>query len=153
MEDDCVVIDMLVEQTSNLHCFEDALELVSSEQDTEVEGQVKAVGKLISLKSYSVRFIKMILSQIWGIPKGLKVNELERIKLIFLFPLYLDKKRVLECGPWSINREHLILKDVPSSISIQEVDFSTTTFWVRIIGLPRDAISESNVQLITTKIG
>ncbi|PON31443.1 hypothetical protein TorRG33x02_357820, partial [Trema orientale] len=146
-------IEALIAQTSNLHCFEEAVELEECVEAEVAENRVLAVGKLISLKPYSGSFIRSILSQMWSLPKKLKVKELERNKFMFLFPSAKDKRRILERGPWTINRDHLVLKDVPPSLSIQEVDFSSIFFWVRITGLPRDAILESNITVMASKIG
>ncbi|PON97136.1 Zinc knuckle CX2CX4HX4C [Trema orientale] len=123
MDTDCVDIDMLVNQTSNLHCFDEALELVLRENAEESATQVAAVGKILSQKPHSGSFVRAT------------------------WPKYGDKRRVLDRSPWSI------LKDVPPSTSLREVDFSSTYFWVRFTGLPRDAISEDNVRLITSNIG
>ncbi|PON40304.1 Zinc knuckle CX2CX4HX4C [Trema orientale] len=82
-----------------------------------------------------------------------KVSELERNKFTILFPKVQDKARVLSKGPWTINRELFVVKDVLLRMSIREMNFSTVFFWVRFLGLPRDSISEANVQLIAAKIG
>ncbi|PON38183.1 hypothetical protein PanWU01x14_314760 [Parasponia andersonii] len=78
--------------------------------------------------------------------------KLNRNKFGFIFPSTVDKKRVLERGPWAINGDHLVLINTPPNISLHEIDFSTTTFWVRILGLPRELISDKNARKIATKL-
>lgn len=79
--------------------------------------------------------------------------EFGRNKFAFIFPIVLDKKRILEDGPWSINGDHLVLKKVPLNLAFNEVDFSTTTFCVRILGLPRYLIFYDSAKRIASRIG
>ncbi|PON68497.1 hypothetical protein PanWU01x14_094680 [Parasponia andersonii] len=135
-EDDLTDIDLLVSQTNNMHCYDEPLELLPCEEAQNKEVQVLAVGKLLSLKPHSGNLIKTVASSMWGIPKGLKVSELERNKFTTIFPKLHDKAQVLSKEPWTINRELFVIKDVPSSMSIRE-----------------DSISEANIRLIAAKIG
>ncbi|PON34474.1 hypothetical protein PanWU01x14_343970, partial [Parasponia andersonii] len=113
MNEDSVDIDLLVEETASLQCFKDALELETCDERGDAVSQIQAAGKLVSMKVHALGFVKTVLSQMWGIPRGLKVTELDRNKFMFmfLFPSAKEKHRVLEKGPWSINRELLILKE------------------------------------------
>lgn len=154
MEDnDCCDADKLITQTADLHCFDEPLELETCEVEAEGRNQVQTVAKILSIKHHSVNFVKSVLAQIWSIPKGLKIAELEHNKFSIIFPSVQEKKRILEKGPWAINRALLILKDVPPYLAIREVNFSTVLFWIRIIGLPREAISKANLCLISSRIG
>lgn len=45
------------------------------------------------------------------------------------------------------------MKEVPPDLPVKEVDFSTTTFWVRMFGLPKDFISLENGKIIAGRIG
>ncbi|PON86466.1 hypothetical protein TorRG33x02_178070 [Trema orientale] len=67
-------IDRLISQTAELHCFDDPLELESYEEETDASTLVLAAAKLLSIKKHSVSFVKTVLAQMWGIPKGLKSN-------------------------------------------------------------------------------
>ncbi|PON77746.1 hypothetical protein PanWU01x14_025020 [Parasponia andersonii] len=91
MEEDPIDVDVLVEQTSKLHCEEEDLDLKPNVY-TEDRGQC-------------------------------------------------------------INREHLIPKNVPPNLAVNDIDFSTTSFWVRILGLLRDLITVENSEKIAAQIG
>ncbi|PON85591.1 hypothetical protein TorRG33x02_185930 [Trema orientale] len=154
MEDD-VLCDMerLISQTANPHYFDDPLELEYCDDEHDASSLLLVAAKILSIKPSSLNFVKSVLAQMWGIPKGLKVTELERNKFSIVFPSALDKKHIMNKGPWSINRELIVLKDVPLSLTIREVNLSSTLFWVRITGLSRDSISESHIRFIAAKIG
>ncbi|PON90891.1 hypothetical protein TorRG33x02_132970 [Trema orientale] len=100
-------INALVAQTSNLHCYEKAIELEECAEADVGANKVLWVGKLISLKPHSRSFVRSVLSQIWGLQRRLKVTKLERNKFTFLFPSAQVKYRIVEWGPWTISREHL----------------------------------------------
>ncbi|PON44935.1 hypothetical protein PanWU01x14_263080, partial [Parasponia andersonii] len=57
-------IDKLISQTSDLHCFDEPLELETCEVEAEVRTQVLAVAKIPSIKHYLVNFVKSVLAQI-----------------------------------------------------------------------------------------
>ncbi|PON90931.1 Zinc knuckle CX2CX4HX4C [Trema orientale] len=152
-EDDFTDVDLLVSHTSNLHCFDEPLELLTNDDSHNESQLVLAVGKLLSFKPHSANFIKTIVSQMWGITKGLKITELEKNKFTIVFPNAREKVRILGKSPWTINREIFIVKEVPPNLSVREVNFVSITFWVRFMGLPRDSISEANVRLIVARIG
>ncbi|PON68593.1 Zinc knuckle CX2CX4HX4C [Parasponia andersonii] len=57
----------------------------------------------------------------------------------------LAAAKILSIKPHSVN--------FGSSADVGEINFSSTQFWVRIMGLSRDSISEPNIRLIAAKIG
>ena len=62
-------------------------------------------------------------------------------------------RRAWDRRPWTVKGDHLILKRFCSDISVSEVDFSTTEFWIQIYGLPLNRRSKENVLKIGSIVG
>nr|POE56986.1 hypothetical protein CFP56_45517 [Quercus suber] len=72
---------------------------------------------------------------------------------MFSFLHEADVRRAWDRRPWIVKGEHLILKRFCSDISVSEVDFSTTEFWIQIHGLPLNRRSKENVLKIGSIAG
>ena len=62
-------------------------------------------------------------------------------------------RRAWDRRPLTVKGEHLILEHFNSDISVSEVDFSTTEFWIQIHGLPLNRRSEENALKIGSMVG
>ena len=96
-----------------------------------------------------------LISQLIGI-KTLRLTDVSSIdKNVFLFSFNheVDVLWVWERRPWSFKGEHLILKKYDPEWSLNEVDFSTTDFWVQSHGLPLNRQFDSSVRKIRRMIG
>lgn len=54
--------------------------------------------------------------------------------------------------PWCLNEAHLILKEWPSELSLNEIDFGMSTFHIQIHGLPM-FFHEGTTRMIGCKVG
>ncbi|KAF3946921.1 hypothetical protein CMV_026869 [Castanea mollissima] len=72
---------------------------------------------------------------------------------MFSFKHEANVRRAWDRRPWTVKGEHLILKRFCSDISVSEVDFSTTEFWIQIHGLPLNRRSKENVLKIGSIAG
>ncbi|KAH7532587.1 hypothetical protein FEM48_Zijuj04G0037200 [Ziziphus jujuba var. spinosa] len=55
-----------------------------------------------------------------------------------------DRDRVWNRSPWTINGAHLALKAWRPEMLIRDFDFSHSTFWIQIRGLPLQYMSKEN---------
>ena len=62
-------------------------------------------------------------------------------------------RRAWDRRPLTVKGEHLFLERFNSDISVSEVDFSTTEFWIQIHGLPLNRQSEENALKIGSMVG
>nr|POE94158.1 uncharacterized protein CFP56_17489 [Quercus suber] len=67
--------------------------------------------------------------------------------------LTLQRNFFLVRRPWTVKGEHLVLKRFNPDISVPEVDFSFTEFWIQIHGLPLNRRSRENVLKIGSMAG
>lgn len=55
---------------------------------------------------------------------------------------------VLAKGPWTVRGAHLALKDWRSDKTLDEIDFSFSTFWVQVHGLLAYKYTKENAEFI-----
>lgn len=72
---------------------------------------------------------------------------------MFSFNHEVDAYRAFHRRSWSCKGGHLILKTWNPEVTWQEVDFSSSTFWVQVHGLPALWNIEDNLRKIGSKIG
>ncbi|MDV3166689.1 MAG: DUF4283 domain-containing protein, partial ['Waltheria sp.' little leaf phytoplasma] len=123
----------------------DLLELKTNEEMDKKVKKHSLVGRLICDRQVRVGPVRAILSKAWPLSNELEVLDLERNTFWFIFKSALEKRKVLAQGPWSIMGHHLVLKDWPPDKSFDEIDFSTTEFWVQVHNLPPNKKSEENL--------
>nr|POE99079.1 hypothetical protein CFP56_56263 [Quercus suber] len=64
---------------------------------------------------------------------------------MFSFKHEVDVRWAWDRRLWTVKGEHLVLKHFSPDISVSEVDFSFTEFWIQIHGLPLNRRSKENV--------
>ena len=72
---------------------------------------------------------------------------------MFSFNHEVDAHRAYHRRPWSCKGGHLILKTWNPEVTWQEVDFSSSTFWVQVHGLPTQWNTENNLRKIGSRLG
>ncbi|KAL5770482.1 hypothetical protein ACOSP7_014636 [Xanthoceras sorbifolium] len=82
------------------------------------------VGKIVSNREVNRETFRNTIASIW------------RTKSEVEFGCCWDRKRVLEGGPWSFDKNLLVLKEAVGIGRVSEIDFSLAPFWVQIYDLP-----------------
>ncbi|KAK3433867.1 hypothetical protein EUGRSUZ_D01145 [Eucalyptus grandis] len=65
----------------------------------------------------------------------------------------VEKRRVIETGPWSFVNNLLVLLEGDPDDPEHCYEFTHNAFWVHILGLPRARINEDSIQNIASKLG
>ena len=130
-----VSVDNLVSQTKRLGWNGGIVQL---DIDSGIEESTKLLllGKILSNKSFPRTVVKDIVGKAWNLINEVEVKVVDRNVFIFAFNHEADLRRAWDRRPWSIKGEHLILKKFDPNLSLNEVDFTSTEFWVQIHGLP-----------------
>ncbi|KAJ1392993.1 Zinc finger, CCHC-type [Sesbania bispinosa] len=72
---------------------------------------------------------------------------------LFTFENTKEMNDVLNRGPWYVMGHLLSLQCWVPEASVYEIDFSRTSFWIQIHGLPLDMMSTGNAARIMSKVG
>ncbi|KAL5819940.1 hypothetical protein ACOSQ4_023782 [Xanthoceras sorbifolium] len=94
------------------------------------------VGKIVSNREVNREAFKATISSIWRTTKGVEVEAVGVNIFVFRFQCHWDRKRVLEGGPWSFDKQLLILKEVCGVGRVADTDFSLVPFWIQLYNLP-----------------
>ncbi|KAK9279425.1 hypothetical protein L1049_013104 [Liquidambar formosana] len=137
-------LSQLISDTANLTCYDDVLTLDSNTESNVLVQTLSLVGKLIATRTINPQATNSILMRAWNIHSGMATISLTPNTFRFGFTKEPDLRRAMDSGPWSIMGCHLVLKIWPPHMVLEEIDFSTSPFWVQIHGLPPDQQTHCN---------
>jgi interleukin-1 receptor-associated kinase 1 len=111
---------------------------VEAEEICEEEETFKRslVGKIWTENPYNVRAFKQTITQAWRLKNSIEVQDLEKNLFLFRFSTKKDADTVLRNGPWSFDRNLLILHRVTGEEQPSDLDMHKVSFWVRVYDLP-----------------
>ena len=97
--------------------------------------------------------VKEIIEKAWKLSHSIQVQRIDRNIFLFTFGHEVDRQLAFNRRPWTIKGAHLILKPWTPDLSWHEMDFSTSTLWVQIHGLPILWQMKDNINRIALWIG
>ncbi|KAJ4831052.1 hypothetical protein Tsubulata_001789 [Turnera subulata] len=112
------------------------------------EEQPVLLGRIISDRIFCAYLVKGILQRAWNLVGHLRVKEMKPNIFLFTFDSEESKQRIFMEGPWSIQNKHIILKQWDPSRQLDEIDFTTTSFWVHVLGLPPSQMNKESAEII-----
>ncbi|CAI0458221.1 unnamed protein product [Linum tenue] len=145
----------LVEKLPGIDLTEDEEVVISMEDTVETEGveevikELGLVGKVIKGNLPSGRILKKVLSEAWKLKRDFDVQVTKENILRLQLYYYEDKNKVLYGGPWHLERQLLIFKEVPPDMDLSKIEFCWADFWVRIRKFP---LNMRNLQM-AEKVG
>lgn len=142
----------LISCTENFSCEEPRLELPPN-QISSTSSNLILLAKLITSKDTNLSYVRDVTLKAWKTVYPMEVKRLNKNTFMFSFQHEVDAHRVFTRRLWSCRGGHLVLKKWSPDITWQEIDFSTTTLWAQIHGLPALWKTEDNIRKIGTHIG
>ncbi|KAL5796491.1 hypothetical protein ACOSQ2_001311 [Xanthoceras sorbifolium] len=88
------------------------------------------VGKIVSNREVNREAFRNTIASIWRTKSEVEVESIGVNLFVFCFGCFWDRKRVLEGGPWSFDKNLLALKEAVGIGRVSDIDFSLVPFWV-----------------------
>ncbi|KAK3015982.1 hypothetical protein RJ639_006678 [Escallonia herrerae] len=145
-------INTLIQQTNRLTCSSEPIELETDRTLPDILTPLTIVGKIICDIPFNKSTVRKILFKAWSSPSGLKIKEQDN-HLLFIFQNEADYHKVLNNRPWTVMGSHLAIREWLPDVALQEVNLSTSPFWVRVYGLPPNRMTSNNAITIEKIIG
>ncbi|CAJ2644626.1 uncharacterized protein LOC123882497 [Trifolium pratense] len=111
------------------------------------------VGKLWTEDHFNVRIFKQVVSQSWRLKNPVEIQDLSKNLFLFRFTSKRDLEMVLRNGPWSFDRNLVILKRISGEEQPSDLEMFTAEFWARIYDLPLKLRSDAMALRLGNTIG
>lgn len=104
--------------------------------ETTRRGGLCLVGKVLSTRVVGGEILRSTLLRAWHLLKSVSFKTMNDNLFLIEFDVEEDLERVLTGGPWLFDNYLVAMQKFDGSIPPDQLDFSTTTLWVQIHGLP-----------------
>jgi hypothetical protein len=111
---------------------EDGIEAVESEECDEEFFDRSLVGKLWTVDPFNARIFKQVITQAWRLKNTVEVQDLNKNLFLFRFVSKRDADSVMKNGPWSFDKNLVILKRITGEEQPSDLEMHTGKFWTRI---------------------
>lgn len=126
-------------------------------EETEVTGddafKNSLVGKLWTVNPFNTRVFKQVIVQSWRLKNPVEVQDLNKNLFLFRFSSKRDVDSVMKSGPWSFDRNLLVLKKISGEEQPSEMEMNTTEFWTRVYDLPLKLRTDATSKKLGDTIG
>lgn len=116
-------------------------------------GKLQAIGKLLSERPAKAEYVGRTLGGIWSPFTGVECKDLGRNRFLFSFHDEASKRKALDNGPWTFNKELLVMEGFMPSKTIDEYEFKTVPIWVRAYGIPMGMMNLDTGNLVGGQVG
>ena len=127
----------LVHKWANLTLSkEEGATLIVSETEANIgEQRWLIVAKLISARSFNHNALARTMKEVWRSIKGMETRRVGLEILMFEFHGHKDYDRVLNGGPWSVDKNLLVIQAYDGKTRPLAVEFSHALFWIRVLNI------------------
>lgn len=137
----------------DLSLEDDLLDLSLNEGPQASFNALTLVGRIISDRILNFKAVKSILNASWNLGLNVQIVSLEPNKISCNFNKEADRDRILNASPWAIKGHILVLQHWSPSVTISELDFSHSPFWVQIHNIPPNRQNLENAKRLGAFIG
>lgn len=110
-------------------------------------------GRLLADRHQNMRALKSTLRSAWKMGSDLRIVDVGKNILQFKFNSKYQMEWV-ECnGPWNFDNNLLLLCRWTKELSVNNISFTHSPFWIQVWGLPFESMSEEVGRDLGSKIG
>ncbi|GMP90113.1 hypothetical protein CsSME_00041385 [Camellia sinensis var. sinensis] len=135
---------------------EEEVEVVVDEahiHSTKAKAGLCLVGKLLTVRPFNMDALWSTLTLVWKASKGVVFKTLGDNSFLIPFGHIVDKCRVMINGPWSFDKQLVMLKEFNGALQPSEITFSTMEFWVHKSNLPLISMTRDAGVLLGNNLG
>ncbi|KAI7997926.1 Uncharacterized protein LOK49_LG10G02002 [Camellia lanceoleosa] len=111
------------------------------------------VEKVLTMRPFNSEALRTTMESVWNPSKGMQTKVINKNLFFFQFNHIIDKMRVLHNGPWSFDKNIILLKEVTDSWQLSQIVFSTAVFWVQVYDLPLISMTRAVGRLLRNRLG
>jgi hypothetical protein len=113
----------------------------------------KVLVKVLSERRASTEGLKQALGPIWCPIRGIKCSR--KGENIFMITLLQQsgKKKALDCGPWMLNNDLVVVEEYDPDKSVEEYKFDVIPIWIQVLKLPLGKMNKATAEMIGEKVG
>ena len=105
-------------------------------RDEQGEEEYFIAARFFTRRTISAEAIARTFRLVWRTKKGFEVRDMGNHRVLFVFTNEEDVARVMQGEPGSFDKHLVALKRVEKHVSIQNVIFDRTTFWIQVHNIP-----------------
>lgn len=128
----------------NLSVPEESLDLTINAAQEHTHKEHIIVGRLLSSKRINYKAINVVLTGAWNLGQNVDIHSLDHNTILCSFKYEADKVKILHKGPWAVKGVTLNFIEWPSTLNLNELDFSKCCFWVQVHNAPPNRMNEEN---------
>ncbi|XP_050220766.1 uncharacterized protein LOC126671095 [Mercurialis annua] len=122
---------------------------VKKEKEGVASGWMLAA-KVMSTKVLGLHKIRENMNADWKLKGSFALARFNEKCFSISLQLKDDYDRILEERPWNIANQHINIKEWQGDIPMDNIDFTSSLFWVQVKGLPPNQVNEENARRIAT---
>ncbi|KAL0430791.1 UNVERIFIED_CONTAM: hypothetical protein Sradi_0705100 [Sesamum radiatum] len=111
------------------------------------------VDRLLGRRSFNFEALKNTLINSFNPIKGLDIRLIEEGRILLTFAHTLDRKRVVDGGPWAFEKNLLVLSEVDGDDNPARIELNWVDFAVHVHDLPLSRMTKEMAEFIGNQIG
>jgi hypothetical protein len=153
MENSTIDLATLIAQTEALSWNDPSSQLTTLSDENQPEDILALVGFVVNPKPCITKLVFDALKKSWPFasPFFLEAQAKNIYLLTFSHPSHITK--ILKQVTWNINGSLLVLKKWSPTLSIRDITFHTSPFWIQVHGLPLKYMLLKNAVAIGKSLG
>jgi hypothetical protein len=109
--------------------------------------------KFLTRRALNVESVGRTLKSLWRTDHGFTIRDMNNNKLVFVFEDEADRERVMLGEPWAYDNYLIILQRIEEDEAIEEVEFTETSFWVQLHGIPVRRMNHKVAKILGSSLG
>lgn len=131
----------------------DSISLDDSSEGSNEYPNFVLVGKIISSRKPHRQGVFNVINKAWRTRGHFSISVWRDSFYAFTFDLEEDLIKITNQAPWSVMGGLLVLTRWNHDMTIEDLDFSHSPFWVQIHGLPLGQMNKKNGEAIASLLG